>query len=43
MAPVRAWPTPPNRRRPLTGFVLMLDNITRDFADESARPLLHGS
>ena len=35
MAPVREPEAPPEA--PLNGFVLMLDNITRDFADESER------
>jgi DNA polymerase-3 subunit epsilon len=35
MAPVKAPDAGPDT--PLAGFVLMLDNITRDFADESAR------
>jgi len=40
MAPVRAPDATPDA--PLNGFVLMLDNITRDFADESGRDrLLH--
>ena len=49
LAPVRAIAAagdgapPAESRAPLAGFVLMLDNITRDFADESARDrLLHG-
>jgi DNA polymerase-3 subunit epsilon len=42
MAPVRAIDAA-TTAPPLTGFVLMLDNITRDFADESERDqLLHG-
>ena len=44
MAPVRAPDAAPEARpfELLNGFVLMLDNITRDFADESARDrLLH--
>lgn len=41
MAPVRAISASADTA--LAGFVLMLDNITRDFADESARDqLLHG-
>jgi DNA polymerase III subunit epsilon len=41
MAPVRAIATPPGEVA-LNGFVLMLENITRDFADESERDkLLH--
>ncbi|MFO1273148.1 MAG: 3'-5' exonuclease [Rubrivivax sp.] len=35
MAPVREPGAPPDA--PLNGYVLMLDNITRDFADESER------
>ena len=44
MAPVRAIAVDEDAGAPqLAGFVLMLDNITRDFADESARDqLLHG-
>jgi len=44
MAPVRAVSSGPvEDTTELSGFVLMLDNITRDFADESARDqLLHG-
>ncbi len=43
MAPVRAIsPGPSTDVTPLDGFVLMLDNITRDFADEAERDrLLH--
>jgi DNA polymerase III subunit epsilon len=42
MAPVRAIDTA-NDEAALNGFVLMLENITRDFADESERDtLLHG-
>ncbi len=42
MAPVRAIDAPPGEVS-LNGFVLMLENITRDFADESDRDtLLHG-
>ncbi|WP_428422102.1 exonuclease domain-containing protein [Methylibium sp.] len=41
MAPVRAIDAPPGEAA-LNGFVLMLENITRDFADESERDrLLH--
>jgi DNA polymerase-3 subunit epsilon len=41
-APVRATDAPPDEAA-LNGFVLMLDNITRDFAVESGRDrLLHG-
>ena len=40
MAPVRAPEAPPGE--PLNGFVLMLDNITRDLADDNERDrLLH--
>ena len=40
MAPVRAPDAPPGE--PLNGFVLMLDNITRDLADDNERDrLLH--
>ncbi|MBK6862718.1 MAG: DNA polymerase III subunit epsilon [Ideonella sp.] len=43
MAPVRAIAAQDEEPASLSGFVLMLDNITRDFADESARDqLLHG-
>ncbi|MBP6776933.1 MAG: DNA polymerase III subunit epsilon, partial [Piscinibacter sp.] len=49
LAPVRAIAAADDGAQPaegggaLAGFVLMLDNITRDFADESARDrLLHG-
>ena len=43
MAPVRAIAVQEEAAPQLAGFVLMLDNITRDFADESARDqLLHG-
>ena len=44
MAPVRAvGSNPAEPTAALSGFVLMLDNITRDFADESLRDqLLHG-
>ncbi len=42
MAPVRAIASD-SEASALNGFVLMLDNITRDFADESERDqLLHG-
>ncbi len=50
MAPVRApqaqveaqAPAQPQAQAPLSGFVLMLDNITRDLADDTARDqLLH--
>jgi DNA polymerase-3 subunit epsilon len=42
MAPVRASPTDADAPT-LNGFVLMLDNITRELEDESARDrLLHG-
>jgi DNA polymerase III subunit epsilon len=42
MAPVRAIETSPGEAPALNGFVLMLENITRDFADESERDrLLH--
>ncbi len=42
MAPVRAIDAAPGEVS-LNGFVLMLENITRDFADESERDrLLHG-
>ncbi len=42
MAPVRAIDAPPGETA-LNGFVLMLENITRDFALESERDrLLHG-
>lgn len=42
MAPVRAIEAAPGEVS-LNGFVLMLENITRDFADESERDrLLHG-
>jgi DNA polymerase-3 subunit epsilon len=42
MAPVRAIAAPPGEAA-LNGFVLMLENITRDFAVESGRDrLLHG-
>jgi hypothetical protein len=37
MAPVLRSDAGRRRARASTGFVLMLDNITRDFADESAR------
>jgi DNA polymerase-3 subunit epsilon len=43
MAPVRAVATDASDDAALNGFVLMLENITRDFADESRRDrLLHG-
>lgn len=43
MAPVRAVGAEGAGDAALNGFVLMLDNITRDFADESRRDLLlHG-
>ena len=43
MAPVRAVGAEAAGDAALNGFVLMLDNITRDFADESRRDLLlHG-
>ena len=43
MAPVRAVGAEAAGYAALNGFVLMLDNITRDFADESRRDLLlHG-
>jgi DNA polymerase III subunit epsilon len=42
MAPVRAIESAAEGPAALNGFVLMLDNITRDFADESERDrLLH--
>jgi DNA polymerase-3 subunit epsilon len=42
LAPVRAPAEADTPEPPLNGFVLMLDNITRDFADESERDqLLH--
>ena len=42
MAPVRAIESAAEGPSALNGFVLMLDNITRDFADESERDrLLH--
>jgi DNA polymerase III subunit epsilon len=42
MAPVRALTDDGTADGSLAGFVLMLDNITRDYADESARDrLLH--
>ena len=40
MAPVRAIASDDKGGAALSGFVLMLDNITRDFADESARDQL---
>ena len=43
MAPVRSTSAEPGREAELNGFVLMLDNITSDFEQESARDrLLHG-
>jgi len=39
-APVRAIASEGESAAALSGFVLMLDNITRDFADESARDQL---
>ncbi len=43
MAPVRSTSGDPRREAELSGFVLMLDNITSDFEQESARDrLLHG-
>ena len=43
LAPVRAVGAESAADAALNGFVLMLDNITRDFADESRRDLLlHG-
>ena len=43
MAPVRSTSAEPGREGDLNGFVLMLDNITSDFEQESARDrLLHG-
>ena len=43
MAPVRSASAEPGREAELNGFVLMLDNITSDFEQESARDrLLHG-
>ncbi|MBE2241828.1 MAG: DNA polymerase III subunit epsilon [Burkholderiaceae bacterium] len=39
-APVRASASEGESAAALSGFVLMLDNITRDFADESARDQL---
>jgi len=42
MAPVRATESAAGEAHALNGFVLMLENITRDFADESERDrLLH--
>ena len=40
MAPVRAIDSDADQAPALNGFVLMLDNITRDFADESERDRL---
>jgi DNA polymerase-3 subunit epsilon len=40
VAPVRAVDAEGGGEAALNGFVLMLDNITRDFADESRRDLL---
>lgn len=37
IAPVRAVQTPENTNTELTGFVLMLDNITRDFEADSEK------
>ncbi len=43
MAPVRSASAEPEQEAVLSGFVLMLDNITSDFEQESARDrLLHG-
>jgi DNA polymerase III subunit epsilon len=43
MAPVRSASEEPEQEAVLSGFVLMLDNITSDFEQESARDrLLHG-
>ena len=43
MAPVRSANAEPGQEAVLNGFVLMLDNITSDFEQESARDrLLHG-
>ena len=43
MAPVRSASAEPGQEAVLNGFVLMLDNITSDFEQESARDrLLHG-
>ncbi len=43
MAPVRSVATEGEAAPPLNGFVLMLDNITREYEEESARErLLHG-
>jgi DNA polymerase III subunit epsilon len=45
MAPVRGVADDAGRHAPadITGFVLMLDNITREYEEESARErLLHG-
>ena len=43
MAPVRSATADPGERAVLNGFVLMLDNITSDFEQESVRDrLLHG-
>jgi DNA polymerase-3 subunit epsilon len=43
MAPVRSASAAPGEKAVLSGFVLMLDNITSDFEQESVRDrLLHG-
>ena len=43
MAPVRSAGAEPGQETVLNGFVLMLDNVTSDFEQESARDrLLHG-